>query len=102
MKGAARAQEQNQQPDSIPGMFKPGEFVLPPDTVHAVGGVKALQGVVDATHTPAPKTAVVPRGFKPEMFFANGGLTDDETKGLVFVEILSEGWVVIRERQAHR
>lgn len=80
MKGAARAQEQNQQPDSIPGMFKPGEFVLPPDTVHAVGGVKALQGVVDATHTPAPKTAVVPRGFKPEMFFANGGLTDDENK----------------------
>lgn len=78
--GAEKAQAMNQAPDSIPAMVKPGEFVLPPDTVHAVGGVKALQGVVDATHTPAPKTAVVPRGFKPEMFFANGGLTDDVTR----------------------
>ena len=51
-KGAALAQAQNQAPDSIPGMFKPGEFVLPPDTVHAMGGKQALQGVVDATHTP--------------------------------------------------
>lgn len=49
---AQRAQALNQAPDSIPGMFKPGEFVLPPDTVHAMGGKQALQGVVDATHTP--------------------------------------------------
>lgn len=77
---AMRAQAQNQAPDSIPAMMKPGEFVLPPDTVQAVGGKKALQGVVDATHTPAPQTAMVPRGFKPEMFFAEGGSTDDEDK----------------------
>ena len=50
--GAKLAQQLNQAPDSIPGMFKPGEFVLPPDTVHAMGGKQALQGVVDATHTP--------------------------------------------------
>ena len=46
--GAELAQAQNQAPDSIPGMFKPGEFVLPPDTVHAMGGKNALQGMVDA------------------------------------------------------
>ncbi|PIG09615.1 hypothetical protein [Comamonas sp. 26] len=47
-----RAMAMNAAPDSIVGMFKPGEFVLPPDTVHAMGGKQALQGVVDATHTP--------------------------------------------------
>ena len=46
-----RARAMNAAPDSIVGMFKPGEFVLPPDTVHAMGGKQALQGVVDATHT---------------------------------------------------
>lgn len=75
---AALAQAQNQAPDSIPGMFKPGEFVLPPDTVHAMGGAGALQAAVDATHTPAPEQAFVPRGFKPKVFFANGGAPEDQ------------------------
>ncbi len=75
---AQRAQAQNQAPDSIPGMFKPGEFVLPPDTVHAMGGAGALQAAVDATHTPAPEQAFVPRGFKPKVFFANGGRPEDQ------------------------
>lgn len=78
--GAMRAQAQNQAPDSIPGMFKPGEFVLPPDTVHAMGGKEALQGVVDATHTPAPDDALVPRGFKPRAFFAQGGAPEDQER----------------------
>lgn len=77
-RSAAHAQALNQAPDTIPGMFKPGEFVLPPDTVHAMGGPEALQGVVDATHTPAPDTAAVPRGFQPQVFFAQGGSVDDE------------------------
>ncbi|WP_270175207.1 hypothetical protein [Diaphorobacter sp. ED-3] len=77
-RSAAQAQALNQAPDTIPGMFKPGEFVLPPDTVHAMGGPEALQGVVDATHTPAPDTAAVPRGFQPQVFFAQGGSVDDE------------------------
>lgn len=47
-----RARAMNAAPDFIVGMFKPGEFVLPPDTEHAMGGKQALQGVVDATHTP--------------------------------------------------
>lgn len=77
-KAAALAEAQNQAPDSIPGMFKPGEFVLPPDTVHAMGGAGALQAAVDATHTPAPEEAFVPRGFKPKVFFANGGRPEDQ------------------------
>lgn len=74
----AQAQAQNQAPDSIPAMVKPGEFVLPPDTVHAMGGAGALQAAVDATHTPAPEQAFVPRGFKPKVFFANGGAPEDQ------------------------
>lgn len=91
--GAKLAQLQNQAPDSIPGMFKPGEFVLPPDTVHAMGGKQALQSVVDATHTPVqpsfglnapsapegPQAKAAPQmGFKPEVFFANGGAPEDQ------------------------
>ncbi|MFC4927850.1 hypothetical protein [Delftia deserti] len=75
---AALAQAQNQAPDSIPAMVKPGEFVLPPDTVHAMGGAGALQAAVDATHTPAAEEAWVPRGFKPKVFFANGGRPEDQ------------------------
>ena len=91
-KGAKLAQAQNQAPDSIPGMFKPGEFVLPPDSVHAMGGKQALQGVVDSTHTPvaqsfglnearasAPQAQAAPQlGLKPEVFFANGGAPEDQ------------------------
>ncbi|WEL96972.1 hypothetical protein [Delftia tsuruhatensis] len=77
-KAAALAEAQNQAPDSIPAMVKPGEFVLPPDTVHAMGGAGALQAAVDATHTPAPEQAFVPRGFKPKVFFANGGAPEDQ------------------------
>ena len=74
----AQAQALNQAPDTVPVMAKPGEFVLPPDTVDAVGGPQALQQVVDATHTPAPNTAVVPQGFEPEYFFSQGGDVPDE------------------------
>lgn len=80
LSGAALAQHQNQQPDSIPGMFKPGEFVLPPDTVHALGGKAVLQDAVDRTHTPSNAGAMVPLGFKPEMFFAQGGAPEDELR----------------------
>ncbi|WP_158306330.1 hypothetical protein [Alicycliphilus denitrificans] len=82
-KDAMRAQAQNQAPDSIPAMVKPGEFVLPPDTVHAMGGAQVLQGVVDATHTPAPEAAIVPRGFKPRAYFADGGLAGPKREDYV-------------------
>ncbi|WP_314972832.1 hypothetical protein [Comamonas testosteroni] len=91
-----RARAMNAAPDSIVGMFKPGEFVLPPDTVHAMGGKQALQGVVDATHTPvqpsfglraprasAQKASAEPGlGLKPQVFFVNGGAPEDQLPGL--------------------
>ncbi|GAB2531476.1 hypothetical protein [Simplicispira piscis] len=75
---AALAQAQNQAPDSVHAMVKPGEFVLPPDTVNAMGGAQALQGVVNATHTPARGFAPKAKPEEPRQFFANGGLVEDE------------------------
>jgi len=74
----AQAQALNQQPDSIPAMMKPGEYVLPPDTVQALGGPQVLDATVAQTHTPTNAGAIVPRGFKPRLFFNNGGLVQDE------------------------
>lgn len=76
------AQAQNQQPDGIPAMMKPGEYVLPPDTVQALGGPGALDAAVAQTHAPGNEQAVVPRGFEPKLFFANGGAValDDEQR----------------------
>ena len=48
-----------------------GEFQLPPEQVHQVG-VQALEQMKNATHTPVPDQQGL--GFKPELFFANGGL----------------------------
>ncbi|WP_336938053.1 hypothetical protein [Acinetobacter modestus] len=48
-----------------------GEFQIPPEQVHQVG-VQALEQMKDATHTPIPDQQGF--GFKPELFFANGGL----------------------------
>ena len=84
LKSAAQAQVQNQAPDSIPAMVAPGEFILPPDTVHAMGGKEALNQVVQATHTPAPVNADVPKGFHPQMFFANGGAPEDQPRSNSF------------------
>lgn len=71
----------NQAPDTVPIMAKPGEYVLPVDTVHAMGGPEQLDSVVDATHTPAPEAAVVPEGHQPQFFFSNGGQVPEEDKG---------------------
>ena len=57
-----------------------GEFKLPPEQVHAVG-VQALDQMKNATHAP-----VAARGFapgaqqqgEPPLFFANGGVVDEE------------------------
>ena len=73
-----QAQALNQQPDSIPAMMKPGEYVLPPDTVQALGGPQVLDATVAQTHTPANAGAIVPKGFEPRLFFNNGGLAQDE------------------------
>lgn len=70
----------NQAPDTVPIMAKPGEYVLPVDTVHALGGAQQLDSVVDATHTPAPEAAVVPEGQQPQFFFSNGGQVPEEDR----------------------
>lgn len=74
----AQAQVLNQQPDSIPAMMKPGEYVLPPDTVAAMGGPQALDATVAQTHTPTNAGAIVPKGFEPRLFFSGGGLAQEE------------------------
>ena len=76
----AQAQALNQQPDSIPAMMKPGEYVLPPDTVAAMGGPGALDATVAQTHTPANAGAIVPKGFEPRLFFSSGGLAEEEER----------------------
>lgn len=77
----AKVAAMNQAPDTVPIMAKPGEYVLPVDTVHALGGAQQLDSVVDATHTPAPEAAVVPEGQQPQFFFSNGGQVPEEDKG---------------------
>lgn len=77
----AKVAAMNQAPDTVPIMAKPGEYVLPVDTVYALGGAQQLDSVVDATHTPAPNTAVVPQGFEPQFFFSNAGQVPEEDKG---------------------
>lgn len=64
--------------DKVPVNLSNGEFKLPPEQVHAVG-VQALNQMKDASHTPVPEQGAG-QGFKPEVFFANGGAVDDPTK----------------------
>lgn len=99
---AALAQAQNQAPDSIPAMVKPGEFVLPPDTVHAMGGAQALQGVVDATHTPLRGFAPQAKPEEPRQFFSNGGLVEDESPMRENAGIQREGMQQAGETQRSR
>lgn len=73
----------NQQPDTVPVMAKPGEYFLPPDTVAAVGGPQALDALVSQTHTPSDAGAIVPRGFRPQQFFADGGLVEEDDRNKV-------------------
>lgn len=44
-----------------------------------MGGAQALQGVVNATHTPARGFAPKARPEEPRQFFANGGPVEDES-----------------------
>lgn len=55
-----------------------GEQVMPPEQVHAVG-VQALDQMKGATHTPAAEQGAA-KGYKPEMFFADGGVVEDEAR----------------------
>lgn len=57
-----------------------GEFKLPPEQVHAIG-VQALDQMKDATHTPVAARGFAPgaqQEAEPPLFFANGGVVDEE------------------------
>ena len=62
--------------DSIPIMASKNEYMLPADTVKALGGFKTLDKIVAATHKPTgkPQTKM---GFKA---LRDGGRTDNEPK----------------------
>lgn len=66
--------------DSIKARLSDGEYVLPADTVAAVG-VDALDALKDATHTPVANRQAQ-RTTEP--LFAGGGLVDDERKSNSF------------------
>lgn len=65
----------------VPVNLSNGEFKLPPKQVHAVG-VQALDQIKNATHTPVGFAPGAQQGQEPEprMFFANGGVVDDERR----------------------
>ena len=52
-----------------------GEYQIPPEQVHAIG-VQTLEHLKAATHTPTPD----PKGFKPGLFFDDGGLVDEKAR----------------------
>ena len=64
---------------SVPVNLSNGEYQMPPEQVHAVGA-QVLDQMKAATHTP-----VAAQGFKPqegELYFADGGLVDEERRRL--------------------
>lgn len=67
--------------DSVPAMLAPEEYVLPADTVSAVGK-ENLDALLAQTHTPTPVEAHVPRGFNPKVFLANGGSVEEAGRKL--------------------
>ena len=71
---------------SVPVNLSDGEFKLSPDQVHAIGA-QVLEGLKAATHTPAaqqereePGEHEAPEPSRNELFFADGGLVEDEAK----------------------
>ena len=59
----------------VPARVSNGEYQLTPEQVHAIG-VQVLEQMKGATHTPVAE----PRGFKPGLFFSDGGAVDELKK----------------------
>ena len=72
----------------VPVNLSNGEFKMPPEQVHAVG-VQALDQMKGATHTPVqPQQATAPgQPPEPELFFANGGVVEDEENAKRFAKV---------------
>ncbi|WP_158534278.1 hypothetical protein [Paracidovorax avenae] len=79
---------------SVPVNLSNGEYSMPPEQVHAVG-VQVLDELRQATHTRVPERGVARGvrgiGAKPELFFANGGLVDDEKNPISPSNIYPQG-----------
>lgn len=68
------------QGGQVPVNLSNGEFKMPPDQVHAIG-VQALDQMKNATHTPVAARGFVPgaqQQSEPPLFFADGGVVEDE------------------------
>lgn len=69
-------------PEKVPVNLSNGEYQLPPEQVHAVG-VQALDAIKGATHAPVGEArGLAPEAVEPPIFFADGGLVDDEARKL--------------------
>lgn len=74
------------KPGSVPVNLSNGEFKLSPEQVHAIGA-QVLEGLKAATHTPAaqqereePGEKEAPEPSRNELYFADGGVVEDEKK----------------------
>lgn len=83
---AAEAPGMGFKPGGVPVNLSNGEFKLSPEQVHAIGA-QVLEGLKAATHTPAaqqereePGEKEAPEPSRNELFFADGGLVEDEAK----------------------
>lgn len=65
----------------VPVNLSNGEYQMPPEQVHAVG-VQALDQMKQQTHsqTGNPSLGFKPQSKEPELFFADGGVVDEEKK----------------------
>ena len=64
--------------NDVPVNVSNGEYEMPPEQVHAVG-VQALDQMKNATHEPVQKPQQG-LGYDPELFFADGGVVDEEKR----------------------
>ena len=83
---AAEAPGMGFKPGGVSVNLSNGEFKLSPEQVHAIGA-QVLEGLKAATHTPAaqqereePGEHEAPEPSRNELFFADGGLVEDEAK----------------------
>ena len=83
---AAEAPGMGFKAGGVPVNLSNGEFKLSPEQVHAIGA-QVLEGLKAATHTPAaqqereePGEHEAPEPSRNELFFADGGLVEDEAK----------------------
>lgn len=89
--------------EKVPVNLSNGEFKLPPEQVHAVG-VQALDQIKNATHAPVAARGFAPGAVpveneQPRMFFANGGVVDEEARRNAAIQQIPTGGIASPQRQ---